>query len=123
MPVPYDVKSRLLLPEKYEVALAVWTHFIDHEANPRILIDAGSSAEMVAQVIPEKLHQMQSEGKKPVFPTVFTHNLAAWERLRNEINIDLYLMGGRYTVLSAHPGFIFSEFPDRGNSAAVVFGR
>ena len=95
MPVPFSQKSAQLDHIKKCVARKAWELFIQPDRNPRILIDAGSSAKAVADVIHAKLREL---GDEAVVPTVFTHNLAAWEVLaQSEPKVDLYLIGGRYT--------------------------
>lgn len=98
MPIPFQEKTLSLRETKKAVALYVWQNFITVDDNPRIIIDAGSSAEAVAAVITEQLaNRMEVEGESRVVPTVFTHNLGAWQVLSSsDAKIDLYLVGGRY---------------------------
>lgn len=93
MPISYDEKFPNERPIKDAVALHVWQNFITQDDNPRIIIDAGSSATAVAKVIADQL----ARGAKAVVPTVFTHNLGAWQVLSSSKDkIDVYLVGGRY---------------------------
>lgn len=91
MPNSYEDKFSKLRLIKDAVARHVWRDFITQDDNPRIIIDAGSSATAVAAVI-----AAEAPGAKSVAPTVFTHNLGAWQVLASKDKIDVYLIGGRY---------------------------
>lgn len=98
MTMSFEKKSEKLQAAKEAVGHYVWKQFIIPDDNPRIIIDAGSSALAVAKVISEQLSELNAEEKeKLVIPTVFTHNLGAWEVLsKGAEKIDVYLIGGRY---------------------------
>ena len=98
MPISFEEKSQSNSEVKKAIARYIWEHFITTDDNPRIIIDAGSSAEAVAAVITDQLAGRSGKEKDGlVVPTVFTHNLGAWQVLSNiSEKIDLYLVGGRY---------------------------
>ena len=97
MPISFDKKSLQLHNAKRAVAMYVWEQFIIKDDNPRVIIDAGSSAEAVAAVITEQIALHSLEEREFVVPTVFTHNLGAWRVLSDSKDkIDVYLVGGRY---------------------------
>jgi DeoR/GlpR family transcriptional regulator of sugar metabolism len=112
---------------KMAVALEVYERFIRNNKNPRVFLDAGTSAAAVAKV----LHFMVEEDKKAEetenvkkIPQrrVFTHNLEVWEQLKKLPDIDLYLAGGRYNsqLNAILEGELFEKFLELGCNIAVI---
>ncbi len=97
MPPAFDRKQEQLLSEKRCVAEEVWKRFILAEKNPRVFIDAGSSAAAVATIIKERI--TVAESGPIVVPVVMTHNWAAWDALRNQKDMDVYFIGGKYSPI------------------------
>ncbi len=98
MAVPYESKKDIHPKAKEAIAKVVCDRFIVPNQNPRIWIDAGTSAVEVAKAI---AHSVKHGSP---MPTVVTNNLGAWEIMKGtEIDrLDLYLVGGRYNkVLNA----------------------
>jgi len=91
MAISFEEKQKTMTEVKYQVALELWDKFIKKNENPRIWIDAGSSAEKVAEVIGEKY-----EPDKGQAPTIATNNLGAWSKLQDQDIYDIYIVGGRY---------------------------
>ena len=93
----YNEQSRI----KHAVARSVWDTVIQSDRNPRLIIDAGSSAQAVAEVIAEQVREIGAdaiaEERDFNWLTVLTHNLGAWEALRGlNAGLDLFLCDGRY---------------------------
>lgn len=65
MPKMFAEKASENVNIKRRIAEAAWAEIISKEENPRLLIDAGSSAEWVARVIEEKVRQEES-GQKTI---------------------------------------------------------
>ena len=81
---------------KRAVAEWVWENVIRPDRNPRLIIDAGSSAQAVAEVIAERVGD-QADDADFSWLTVLTHNLGAWEALSTlRQGLDLFLVDGRY---------------------------
>lgn len=112
---PFSEKKGDLPETKSLVAICVWKRFIITDKNPRVIIDAGSSAEAIALVIKKQVQKQpkgeeitapglgqgslassQQEQRGVVIPSVFTHNLGAWQVLSSIQKIEVYLIGGRY---------------------------
>lgn len=121
----YEDKVSEQVEIKFQVALKIWDSFITGERNPRIGIDAGSSSEIVAFVIRSKIDEILLGGESTpiVFPAVFTHNLGAWEWLRDLKDMDVYLLGGRYSAfLNAviEPGAYETQIADWYPSTTII---
>ncbi len=96
MPKSFEHKKGDMNDEKRCVAEKVWEQFICTDKNPRIFIDAGSSAAVIAEIIKER------KATDRTTPVVMTHNWAAWDALRRETDMDVYFIGGKYSpVLNA----------------------
>jgi len=81
---------------KRAVAEWVWENVIRSDRNPRLIIDAGSSAQAVAEVIADHVGDGGDEADF-AWMTVLTHNLGAWEVLSPQRHgLDLFLVDGRY---------------------------
>ena len=86
---------------KQAVAQWVWQNVIQDDPNPRLIIDAGSSAQTVAEVIAERVTALGDKALAGdngfTWLTVLTHNLGAWQALRSlRGGLDLFLVDGRY---------------------------
>jgi DeoR/GlpR family transcriptional regulator of sugar metabolism len=100
MPLNFELKSKAQLPIKQAIADYVWENAISTARNPRIWIDAGSSAVEVAEAIRVGIDKTASREKgEQISATIVTNNLGAWERLKLCSGIELYLVGGRYNPL------------------------
>lgn len=113
---------------KRAVATWIWENVISTDRNPRLIIDAGSSAQCVAEVIAERVGEMDEESiaseQDFSWMTVLTHNFGAWEALQGlRTGLDLFLVGGRHDRrinANVEPATIGSTLSDFNPSIVIV---